>query len=484
MTARRTLLDHQVRWVQDLTPVKVIRKCRRSGISWCEAYWAVTYTVDDKGDVYYQSFALDITIGFIADCAEWATYIHDVASAVASEGVFDDIDADGKTRQIKTYELKITAQSGRTRRIIGLSSAPRQFRSKGRPGDAAILDEAAFVNNLEEVLKSVMAFRIWGGVIHVISTHNGEANPFNRLCRDIEKGVQPGSLHTVTFDDALDAGLAERVLEVSGEAITPEAIAAYIEDVRRTYRHNAAEELDCIPSSGSGAWLSWGDIRACQSDDAGMPENWQGNPGYLAVDVARRKHLWVCVALEPVGDVLWVREISILKNQPFSLQRAEVRRMRRAYRAERIGVDQTGMGENFYEDLVEEHGAYRVVGYLFGPAIKHSLATSLLECMEDRKLRIPPDDDLEADLHSIKRAATTGAVPRLVSDGAETDGHADRFWALAIGCAVADLGIGAFEGAANDQRSVGSTLSDRPEVDADKGMVLSAVQMELDSYGG
>ena len=33
-------------------------------------------------------------------------------------------------------------------------------------------------------------------------------------------------------------------------------------NVCRTYRHNAAEELDCIPTSGAGSWLSWGDIRA------------------------------------------------------------------------------------------------------------------------------------------------------------------------------------------------------------------------------
>ena len=484
MTERRTLLRYQRRWVQDLTPVKVVRKSRRIGLSWCEAYWAVTYAAEDRGDVYYQSFALDITVGFMGDCAEWAVYIDAVASAVASEGVFDDIDEDGKSRQIKTHELKITTKSGRTRRIIGLSSAPRQFRSKGRPGDAAIVDEAAFVNNLEEVLKSVLAFRIWRGVIHILSTHNGESNPFNRLCRDVEKGVQPGSIHTITFNDALADGLAERVLEVSGEDVTPEAIAAYIEDVRNTYRHNAEEELDCIPAAGAGAWLSWGDIRGCQHKDAGLPEQWQGNPCYLAVDVARRTHLWVCVVLEPVGDVLWLREISILQNQKFSFQRAEVRRLKEKYHAARIGVDQTGMGENFYEDLEEEHGKHRVTGFLFGVGVKHSLATSLLECMEDRKLRIPSDDDLELDLHSVKRAPTTGAAPRLIADGSQTDGHADRFWALAIGCAIADLGIAAFEGAANDQRSAASTLGPQHEVDTDRGMLLSSMQMEMDGYGG
>ena len=69
--------------------------------------------------------------------------------------------------------------------ILAMTSAPRAFRSKGRPGDLAIVDEAAFVDDLGEVLKAALAFRVWGGRAHVISTHNGESNPFaDALPRD------------------------------------------------------------------------------------------------------------------------------------------------------------------------------------------------------------------------------------------------------------------------------------------------------------
>ena len=62
------------------------------------------------------------------------------------------------------------------RHDLGTPRLPLQ----GQPGDLAIVDEAAFVDDLGEVLKAAMAFRVWAGGAHVISTHNGEAMPSPR----------------------------------------------------------------------------------------------------------------------------------------------------------------------------------------------------------------------------------------------------------------------------------------------------------------
>lgn len=427
---KRTLLPYQRRWVADKAQFKVIEKSRRIGLSWCEAYDAVMHAAAGDGNVYYQSFDHDMTQGFILDCAEWAEYLDMVASAV-EEGAFIE---DGK--DVKTYSIRLA--SGKT--ITAMTSAPRQFRSKGRPGDLGIIDEAAFMDNLAEALKAALAFLFWGGRIHVLSTHNGESNPFNQLCEDIRRGKQPGSLHKVTFDDAVRDGVARRVLEVQGLAPTPDAMAQWIQGIRHTYRHNAAEELDCIPAAGSGTFLTWEMIRRCQHPDAGRPELYEGGFSYLSVDVARRRHLWVATLLEPVGDVLWVREMCLLQDKRFSEQRAEVRRITRQYRVARLGVDQTGMGEMFFEALQDDHGEYRVEGFLFTAPTRLALATSLLEHCQDRNIRIPDDEDTELDLRSVKREGGTTGPPRLVSDESQTDGHADRFWSFAIGCHVASGG--------------------------------------------
>ena len=427
---RRTLLPYQRRWVADKAQFKVIEKSRRIGLSWCEAYDAVMHAAAGEGDVYYQSFDHDMTQGFIQDCVEWAEYLDMVASAV-EEGAFIE---DGK--DVKTFSIRFA--SGKS--ITAMTSAPRQFRSKGRPGDLGIIDEAAFVNDLDEVLKAAMAFLFWGGRIHVLSTHNGEANPFNQLCEDIRGGKQPGSLHKVTFGDAVEAGVAERSLEVQGREVTPEAVAEWIAGIRHTYRHNAAEELDCIPAAGSGTFLSWEAIRSCQHADAGNPELYQGGHCYLAIDVARRRHLWVCTAFEEVGDVLWARKVAILQDKRFSEQRQVVREMRRDYRAVRIGVDQTGMGESFFEDLQDDHGQHMVEGILMTGSTRLAVATALLTRCEDRKIRYPDDEETTLDLRSVRREGGTTGAPRLVSDEKTTDGHADRFWSFAIGCYIAQRG--------------------------------------------
>src|SRR3546814_1424375 len=66
-----------------------------------------------------------------------------------------------------------------------LSSRPRSLR--GRQG-YVIFDEFAFHDDPEELLKAGMAFIIWGGKVLVISTHNGDENPFNQLINDIRAG--------------------------------------------------------------------------------------------------------------------------------------------------------------------------------------------------------------------------------------------------------------------------------------------------------
>jgi len=427
---KRTLLRYQQRWVRDKAKFKVIQKSRRIGLSWCEAYDAVMHAAAGAGNVYYQSFDHDMTKGFIDDCAEWAEYFDHVASAV-EEGVFIE---NGK--DVKTFSIRF--RSGKS--ITAMTSAPRQFRSKGRPGDLGIIDEAAFVDNLDEVLKAAIAFLFWGGRIHILSTHNGEANAFNQLCEDIERGKQPGSLHKVTFDDALADGIAERSLKVQGLKVTPEAVEEWIADIRHTYRHNAAEELDCVPAAGSGTFLTWEMIRKCQSPDAGRPELYQGGHCWLSIDVARRRHLWVCTAFEEVGDVLWARKVEILQDKRFSEQRAVVRQMALQFRAVRIGVDQTGMGESFFEDLQDDHGQSRVEGVLMTGPTRLAVATALLERCDDAKIRYPDDEETELDLRSVKREGGTTGAPRLVSDEKATDGHADRFWSFAIGCYIARSG--------------------------------------------
>lgn len=110
----------------------------------------------------------------------------------------------------------------------------------------------------------------------------------------------------------------------------------------------------------------------------------------------------------------------------------------RRFRVVRCRIDQTGMGEKPVEDAKRTHGD-RVEGILFSAANKLDLATGLKESMQDRKTRLPAGDPvLRADLHAIKSQVGISGTRRLVADG-DTDGHADRFWALALATSAGTL---------------------------------------------
>ncbi len=427
---KRSLLPYQRRWVADDAPLKIVEKSRRIGLSWAEAYDAVMHAFAGKGNVTYQSYDKEMTRGFIDDCAEWARVL-DAGAGAIGESVLDL----GDSKAVQVFRIQLA--SGKT--ITSMTSAPRALRSKGRPGDRAIVDEAAFVDDLEGVLKAALAFLTWGGRVHVISTHNGEASPFNLLLRDVRDGRQPGSVHTITFRQAIDEGLARRIFEVTGRSWSPEAEAEWEAGIRSTYGHRGGEELDCVPSAGSGAWLTWDMIRACEdkAGKAGKRKHFAGGAAFIGVDVARRRDLWVAAVLERVGDVLWLRELVVRQGIPFKRQRAIVGDLAKRYRPVRIAVDQTGMGEGIVEQLQDDHGRHRVDGVLMTGPRRLDVATALRERVEDQKLRIFADDDLRRDLHSIRAEAGPTGQPRLLADESETDGHADRFWALALACAAA-----------------------------------------------
>lgn len=431
MATPRTLLPYQQAWVRDSSGLKVIEKSRRIGLSWSEAYDSVMHAAEGGGDVYYQSYSREMARGFIEDAAQWAAALQIGADEIGETL----IDAEGDA--IQAFRVRLA--SGR--KILAMSSAPRAFRSKGRPGDRAIVDEAAFVDDVAGVLKAALAFRLWGGTVHVLSTHNGEGSAFDVLVRDVRSGQRPGAVHRVTLADAIAQGLYRRICAVTDRAWSPEAEAAWIAATRAEYGDDAAEELDCVPNPGGGSWLSWPLIHAAEHAAAGSPAAYGGGACTIGVDIARRRDLWVAWVLEMVGDVLWTREVVAARALTFRAQADELDRLVRRYRPFRVAIDQTGMGEMPVEEAQRRYGGI-IEGVLMSGSRPLDLATALRERCEDRTLRIPDADaDLRRDLRAVRRVAGPTGAPRLITERTGEGSHADRFWALALAVGASGGGI-------------------------------------------
>ncbi|MBX9833188.1 MAG: hypothetical protein K2X78_09105, partial [Burkholderiaceae bacterium] len=206
--AARILMQYQVDWIADKSQVKIMEKSRRIGISYAEAADDVLYAASAEGaNVYYISYNKEMTAGFIQDCATWARAFNAAAGQI-EESVIEEED-----KQILTYTIKF--DSGNM--IQAFTSSPRNLRSKGRPGERLVVDEGAFLDDIKEVLKAAMAMTMWGGQIRIISTHDGDDNPFNELINDVRAGKFPYSLHRVDLDDALRDGLYKKICAVTGQ---------------------------------------------------------------------------------------------------------------------------------------------------------------------------------------------------------------------------------------------------------------------------
>jgi hypothetical protein len=186
----------------------------------------------------YISYDYEMTRQFIKDVAAWSIAFNLAASEI-KESVIND---EGK--DILSFSVKFA--SGNT--IAALSSKPRNIRSrKGR----LILDEYAFHDDPEELLKAAIALTIWGAKIDIISSVNGLCEHFEDLCHVIAP-ARGYSVHTITFDDAIADGLYKRICLVAGEQWSEEKEQDWRSQVITEYGLDADEELFCKPNKRKG----------------------------------------------------------------------------------------------------------------------------------------------------------------------------------------------------------------------------------------
>lgn len=316
----------------------------------------------------------------------------------------------------KTQEVHFPGGS----RVVALSASPDSARGFG---GNLLLDEFAFHADSRRIWGSAFPVAARGGhKIRVISTPNGKGNKFYELMTTAENGW---SKHHVDIYEAVRQGLDVNIDELRSGMADQDAWA---------------QEFELAWLDEASSWLDYDLITACESNTAGIPEHYMGGMCFVGVDIAARNDLFVIVVLELVGEVLVTREIIAKKRISFAEQDRLLDDVMRRYRVVRVAMDQTGMGEKPVEDAKARHGSERVQGVLFSAASKLDMATTLKESMQDRKTRIPAGEPLlRADLHSIKSQVGVTGIRRLVADN-DSDGHADRFWALALGVSAADLG--------------------------------------------
>jgi phage FluMu gp28-like protein len=433
MIRSKRFLPFQGRWNADRSRLKAAEKSRQLGFSWCDAYdtvmetagvsWPFDCWVSSRDQIQAQLYG--------EDCKMWARVLN-IAAGDLGESIIEG-EAGKKMsalrlplandRNIWNLSSNVDAQAGKrgTRKMdeFALNPENRKLFAIGYPGIT------------------------WGGRLVIFSTHRGSHNFFNELIREIrEKGNPKGfSLHRVTLEDALREGLLVKLKDAWRrlDPADPRLLMnedEYMQMVRNECvdEETFQQEYMCNPADDASAFLEYEQIIKCRYR---AEEKWATDLAdekgelFVGVDVGRRHDLTVIWVLEKLGDVFYTRRVIEMFRQRFDAQEAELYSILALPQVRRCCIDDTGIGIQFTERAKKYYGEYKVEGVTFTPRVKEELAYPMRTAFEEMRVRIPDEKFITADLRAVKKETTAAGNVRFAADRG-TNGHADRFWALAL----------------------------------------------------
>jgi phage FluMu gp28-like protein len=421
------LLPYQADWVRDDARLKLAEKSRQIGWTWATAYGIVRRKAR-KGAMLdaWISSRDDIQARlFLEDCKAFAAIL-DKGAKDLGERAIDD-------RGNTAYTLQFASGP----RAHSMSSNPDA--QAGKRGDR-VLDEFALHPDPRKLYSIAYPGITWGGSLEIFSTHRGSQNFFNELVGQIRHKGNPKkfSYHRVTLEDALDQGFLFKLqskLPPDDERQDMDE-AAYFDFIRSgaADEESFLEEYMCVPSDDASAFLSYDLIAGCEySADTDWRTDLDDakNPLYVGVDVGRDHDLTVIAVGEKFGGTMFTRALICMRNETFDAQESMLYPILALPQTRRCRIDNTGIGRQFAERAQQRFGSYKIEPVTFTGPAKEEMAYPLRAAFEDKTLRIPNDPLLRSDLRAVKKVVTTSGNIRFAADRGK-NGHADRFWALAL----------------------------------------------------
>lgn len=446
------LLPYQLAWIKESAEVAICEKSRRIGISYAEAAICVLTAAksrEDGGmDCFYMSYNHDMTKQFIRDCEYWCK-VYNQAINVSEETLVE------KEGDFKSHQIDFASGF----QIKTLPGKAASLRSKqGR----TVIDEAAFVDDIKAIFKSVFALLMWGGLIRIISTHNGVDNDFNKYIQDSHSGQNDAVVHRTDLKEALDQGLYRRICRVKGQQWSQEKQDKWEQKVRKFYGDDQKEELDVIPSNSGDRYLSLSLIKANIQKGAPVvflarPEDWATTkPTHLrsqwlqqwyrenikphinqlakrkkyslGQDFGRKSDLSVIVIYQQQSnlDQHTVLQIELSRLPHKQQQDLSKWLMQDMPNVSAYAIDANGNGESHAERLADEFGD----ASQHGPIHQIKITANYYEkwgpdfktALENNAIQLPADENTQEDLRQLRNHK---GRPRIPESTGQENRHAD-----------------------------------------------------------
>jgi phage FluMu gp28-like protein len=305
--------------------------------------------------------------------------------------------------------------------IMALPANPRTVR--GYSGDL-YMDELAHVLANKTLWAAAFPLVTRAGFsVTVTSTPLGDAGQFHELVNPPEDTPEHlrFSVHKTTIYDAVNDGLdieVERLKAMfDGDTFSQEYLCEFLSHV--------------------ATFFPWELLENCKikNDDDTEDIRRDTCAGYLGIDVGRIRDVTAVSINRPFGGKVYMDQMIAWDKMPFPEQLRNIKRIAYENDVQGICIDSTAMGLPLADMLVEEFGGM-VQPIHFTREVKEHLATQARRCAEDGTLKMAHDGATFADFHAIKRNITATGKPTFDADRNEY-GHADRFWAAALGLEAA-----------------------------------------------
>jgi len=440
------LLPYQAAWVMDTSRFKMGIWSRQTGKDFsmgceiardCLAHAKVEWLIGAAGERQ--------ALLSLEKVRDWAN-IHKVEIAEHKE-VRDRSEALMKSASINWPNgSKVTAVPANPDTVRGYSAN-------------VVLTEFAFLEQPGETWRAMLPSitnPMRGGEkkVRLITTPNGKGNKTDELWHREDTGKMRWARHKVTIHDAVAQGLPIDIEELKEALDDPEGWA---------------QEYECEFLDSSNVLLPYDLIAMAESADATefcAADFFASSktPKFLGIDFGRTNDPTVCYTLEQVGDILWTREVLVLKSTDTPEQERILRS--RIATAQRVCFDYTGPGIGLGDYVAKEFGVWEPTQHKFGKielctfttAFKRELFPRLRHKFEaPTRVRIPISRAVREDLHAMQQVVSNGEynywAPR------SKEGHSDRCTALALAVRAAGetRGVFAYE-AVNLRSAVGSSV--------------------------
>ena len=410
-------LPYQERWLDDKSKIKIWEKSRRIGATYVQSYEDVRDCINKSVPaVWFSSADESAAKEYIDYCEQWVKLFHSTAKRIG-EVIIDN------EKDIKALIIEFSNGT----KIHALSSNPKAFRSKGRK---VVLDEFAFHNNADELWNAARPCITWGYPLRILSTHNGQNCLYYRFLDQIQKGQLKWSHHKTPIQLAVEEGLVDRIYKRETSA---QERASWIKNEQENCfnEYTWLQEYCCIAVDETSAFLPYDLITSCELDDILKSLSEIQHDFYVGVDVGRKKDLTVIWVLEKIENIKYTRKVIELAQMPFCKQEEILHEILSHKFFRRNCQDNTGIGMQMAENAQYKFGKFRVEGITFTNKVKEELAYNLRTEFENKTVFIPKRHEIREDLHSIRRLTTSAGNIRFDAERSD-NGHADRFWALAL----------------------------------------------------